>query len=69
MKEYFSYDPVEGVIIWKKNISRKVRAGDVAGTNIKNGGRQIRFKGKAYKEGRLCWYLYYQVWPKGPNGS
>lgn len=60
---YISYCPRTGFIRWIRNYS-KMRAGDVAGYQDKDGYRRIRFKGVACAEHRLAWRIVYGRWPE-----
>jgi hypothetical protein len=57
-----------GVLRWKVKRGRKVRAGDPAGSKIRNKKNiycRVRFNGKAYFLHRLIWLITYGEFPSG----
>jgi len=56
LKRVLNYDPETGIWIWKINISRKVKAGFVAGTIEPSGYKNICIYGKTYRSSRLAWF-------------
>lgn len=74
--EIFDYDPLSGVLSWKHIIPDKFfpDARTAKAINTRNAGKpiltqesggyiQVRWKGKAYLAHRICWLLYYKIWP------
>lgn len=57
LREWFSYDPQSGRLIWRKRSGNKATAGVVAGNKQSNGYRYIQFQGKSYREHRLVWAI------------
>lgn len=56
-KELFEYQ--NGKLFWKVNISRRVRAGQEAGTLRKNDGyTKISYRGKHYLRHRLIFWMF-----------
>lgn len=64
LKECLSYDPVTGLLTWKKSIGQNVRTDQQAGYLNPRGYIQIQFKGKNHRAHRLAWYLHYGTCPK-----
>ena len=59
-----AFNYVDGNLIWKKNMSDKVKVGDIAGTLKKNGYIQIVFNKKSYLAHRLIYILHNGNIPK-----
>lgn len=55
-QELLSYDENTGRLFWKQNVSRKVKAGDVAGCYTTKGVR-IRLQGINWLAHRIVWIL------------
>jgi hypothetical protein len=60
LKNVLDYDPSSGKFTWKVKVADKITVGSRAGTNRKDGYRQIKLFGKYYLEHRLAWF-----WMKG----
>lgn len=75
VSERISYDPETGKLVWKINPSRKMKAGDEAGTlkgertNVQTGKtnryRYIRIDGWETPATRIAWLLATGKWPEG----
>lgn len=64
LKEYLSYNPTNGYLIWIKKLSRKVVVGKRAGTQVKGrDNRIIKIFGEVYIEHRLIWFMETGQWP------
>ncbi|WKV16916.1 HNH endonuclease [Escherichia phage PH1062] len=61
LRNYLKYD--NGVIIWVKSTSNRVKAGDEAGTVHKSGYKVFRFFGFDVKCHRVSWALCKGEWP------
>lgn len=61
----FDYSPKTGVFTWRNPQSRRVKAGDVAGTVDTKGYRKIKLGGQRLAAHRLAWLLAYGEWPPG----
>ena len=62
IREYLSYDPDSGALIWTKKPKGRgypFKVGDVAGCVRPDGRRVICFRGKLYMAYRLAWFLHY----------
>ena len=62
VRDLYSYDPVNGRVTNKRNISSRARIGQEAGARD-NGYRKIQINGSQYGAHRIAWYLYYGAWP------
>ena len=60
--EVINYDPVTGVMTWKKPTARRCKVGDVVGT-ISRGYRRVVIDGAGYQAHRLAWFYFYGTWP------
>jgi Demerecviridae HNH endonuclease len=58
------YDADTGIMIWKKQLSGRRRAGTVAGSIGGSGYWRIRIDGVEYLAHHLAWFYVYGVWPK-----
>ena len=65
LHELFSYYPNSGLLVWKIDVNRRVKAGDVAGTLKRVGYRQIKVGGKSLYAHRIAWYMTHGRIPKG----
>lgn len=63
LKSLLEYDKHTGFFSWKEN-RQKVKIGDVAGHNSKNGYCYIMIDGKSYRSHRLAWLYVYGGFPK-----
>jgi hypothetical protein len=59
LKELFDYDPLTGLLRWKKKLSPRSMPGAVAGTERKTGYIIISLNGQKYYAHRICWAIYY----------
>ena len=66
LKELVSYEPVTGVMKWKKVSprNRKNKVGDVVGSIEKCGYVRVFIEGKYYKVHRLAWLYVHGYMPK-----
>ncbi|MFM6981501.1 MAG: HNH endonuclease signature motif containing protein [Microbacteriaceae bacterium] len=62
VRDFFSYDPEEGVLRWRKR-RYGVTVGAVAGS-MTNGARQLELGGRAYLAHRIIWLYMTGDWPK-----
>lgn len=62
LKEFLRYDPENGLFTWR--VTRKVRAGTVAGSLHAYGYIHIKIYGKEYKAHRLAWLYTFGVVPE-----
>lgn len=66
LKSALDYNPETGLFHWRVAVAKNVRAGSIAGSVDKQGGRlYIRFRRKDYLAYRLAWLLTYGNWPEG----
>lgn len=64
-REIFFYDPVTGLLIWKKATSNKSKVGQVAGSmNITDGYFQVNVEKYVYRVHRLAWLYMTGKWPE-----
>lgn len=62
LKELLHYDPATGIFRWLVDISRRMRAGSIAGT-VAGKYRAIRVLGDRYQEHNLAWLYMKGEWP------
>lgn len=65
IREFLHYDEASGLIIWKLDRGKKIKAGSKAGTDNGDGYLSIKFDGKNYKAHRIAWFLKTGEWPVG----
>lgn len=63
LRSVLDYDAGSGVFTWKVRPSRRVYAGDVAGTRDKEGYTVIKFQRRLYFAHRLAWMYCFGHWP------
>ena len=63
-KDFFSYNPITGEIIWIKDMKRRKHKGVLAGCINGCGYLQVQLKGVMILGHRLAWYLYNGEDPK-----
>jgi hypothetical protein len=64
LQEFIHYDPVTGVLIWKKVLSNRTKSGALCGANIDSKGYgRVCFDGKQYRAHRVVWALFYGQMP------
>lgn len=62
-RRLFAYDPETGILTWKISPSKKMKAGDVAGSKNVNGYIQVMVKGKFYRVHRIIILIVTGCWP------
>jgi hypothetical protein len=60
-----SYDSETGIFTWRTRPSNNMQAGDIAGSVVGGGYRQIRVNGRMMLAHRLAWLYVYGVNPSG----
>ena len=60
------YDPETGELTWARDISRRVKQSDPAGSLNRAGLRVVRFQGKVHQASHVAWYLHKDEWPNSP---
>lgn len=63
VRELLDYDPMTGIFRWRKNRSRGVKAGDIAGSTYGAGYWRLSIDDQRIKARRLAWFYVYGVWP------
>lgn len=61
--ELLAYDPVTGVLRWKKPTRNGLQAGSVAGCVNRLGYRRVVIDGLQYPAHRIAWLLTHGRWP------
>jgi hypothetical protein len=59
LKELFDYDPLTGLLRWKKRTAQRIKVGAVAGCRSTGGYVTIAINGRKYQAHRICWAIYY----------
>lgn len=69
-EEMLDYDPVTGIILWRKRPSKKSRkrVGDLAGDIKPSGYRYIGLDGRMYLGSQIAFLLAYGRWPVAQVG-
>lgn len=62
-RELFDYDPLSGVFRHKTKPSKKIRVGQIAGSEVGNGYRRLKIDGRDYYAHRVAWLYVYGAWP------
>lgn len=63
LHELLEYEPDTGLLRWRVAQSRRVKAGDIAGTPSSNGYINVQVDGKLYLSHRLIWTMQTGEWP------
>ena len=63
LNELLLYDEATGHLIWKVHMSKRIRAGNIAGYTDPRGYVFIRIFGRLYRAHRLVWFLHHREWP------
>jgi hypothetical protein len=63
VREWLSYDPISGILTWKKSPCNSVKAGAVAGSVNSEGRRVITILGTEYYAHRLALLITNGEWP------
>lgn len=61
--ETFDYDPLTGIVTWKKDKGR-IKAGTVVGSKHNRGYLTVRYDYKSYLLHRLIWFMVHGKWPE-----
>lgn len=64
LQELLNYDPNTGLFTWKFAHSKRVHAGDVAGSPSKKGYFLIGIDSRVYRAHRLAWLYVYGKFPE-----
>lgn len=62
LRSLLRYEPETGVFVWLVSRGR-VRAGEIAGSNVPNWYTHIGIDGKTYRAHRLAWLYMTGAWP------
>jgi hypothetical protein len=65
LQKLLQYDSDTGDFRWQERVSRRVRAGDLAGTVEINGYRKITIEGGQYSAHQLAWFYMKGRWCPG----
>lgn len=65
VKDRFDYNPLTGVLTYRKDVGRKCRAGTRVGGVGSHGYRQVNIGGTRYLEHRLIWLYMTGAFPVG----
>jgi hypothetical protein len=64
LRKVLEYNPISGIFVWIKKISKKIVLGSRAGTISDAGYRIISIEGKKYREHRLAYLYMTGHWPE-----
>lgn len=62
--DYFNYNPITGIITWKRKAAQRVTIGDEAGAKLKIGYRHLSAQGKLYYSHRIAFLMSWGFLPK-----
>ena len=65
VRDVLSYDAETGVFRWKVAVARRIKGGDIAGSECHQGYWVIRLDKRIYKAHRLAWLYVHGEWPAG----
>jgi len=57
IKSILNYDPISGIVLYKRDIKRGSKAGTIAGTITKSNHLRIRVQGERYLLHRVIWAM------------
>lgn len=63
VREILDYDPITGLLRWKKSLARRIKVGDVAGSSQLKGRIKLGIANKDYMAHRLIWVWMTGKWP------
>jgi hypothetical protein len=64
LRSVLHYEPETGILTWKVRTARRVKVGDVAGSQDGGGYLRIKVLSRDYLAHRLAWLYVYGSWPK-----
>lgn len=64
-RDILTYDPDTGILRWKRDVYRKIKAGQRAGCIRKDGRYVVRVDGELHYVHRMVWLLAHGQWPEG----
>ena len=64
LRSILHYSPETGIFTWKVSTARRVRVGDVAGSQNGKGYLNIKLQRRKHLAHRLAWLYTYSNWPK-----
>lgn len=64
LRSVLDYDPATGIFTRKVSTARRVKVGDVAGSQDGHGYLRIMVQLRGYQAHRLAWLYTYGEWPK-----
>lgn len=65
LRRVVSYNSETGIFIWIEPTSRRVKRGDVVGSNHRMGYLEASIFGNRVLLHRLAWFYFYGSWPEG----
>jgi hypothetical protein len=65
LRKILAYDDQMAVLRWRVPVSRRFKAGDIAGCARKDGRYVVRVRGSLYYQHRVVWALVHGAWPSG----
>ena len=64
LRSILDYDQETGIFTWKVSTSRRVKTGDVAGSQNGDGYLRIRLHNRLFLAHRLAWLYHFGEWPE-----
>lgn len=62
-RELFNYDPITGILAWKKQPSKRYKTSLVAGYRTFQGYLKVTVARRIYSVHRIAWLISYGCWP------
>jgi hypothetical protein len=62
-RELLEYEPETGVLRWRRDVYRRIKAGQKAGCTRKDGRQVVRVDDELMYSHRVAWLLTYGIWP------
>lgn len=65
LREWLAYDPATGALVWARDVGKRHKAGELAGT-LTRSGVVVTLEGRRMMAPYVCWALHHGAWPQQP---